>query len=101
MASAQHEFVAYGPSHLAVLGVFLVGAALLMWGGRRQTDAQARLMERILAVLIVTAFVTAMVYKLARPTLGTSVPLQLCDVAELMAAYALWSGQRRAVALTY
>jgi hypothetical integral membrane protein (TIGR02206 family) len=101
LSTAQHEFVAYGPSHLVVLGVFLVGAALLVWGGRRQTDAQARLMGRILAVLIVTAFATALVYKLLRPTLGTSVPLQLCDIAELTAAYALWSGRRRAFALTY
>ena len=31
----------------------------------------------------------------------TSIPLQLCDIAELMAAYALWSQRHWAFALTY
>ena len=99
--SAQQEFEAYGPSHLAVLGVFATGAALLVWIGRRQTESQARLFGRAFAVLIVAAFLVALVYKLIRPNLDTSVPLQLCDVAELTAAYALWSQRHWAFALTY
>lgn len=101
MFAAQREFVAYGPSHLAVLTVFAVGAALLVWLGRRQTEEQARRMSRIFALLILAAFGTALVYKLIRPHLDTSIPLQLCDIAELMAAYALWSGRHHAFALTY
>jgi hypothetical integral membrane protein (TIGR02206 family) len=81
--------------------VFAVGAALLVWRGRRFTGTQARLVGRILAILIVAAFVTALVYKLARPHLDTSVPLQLCDIAELTAAYALWSQRHRAFVLTF
>ena len=99
--SAQREFSAYGPSHWAVLGVFVIGAALLVWIGRRQTESQARLLGRVLGALIVAVFIVAMVYKLIRPTMDTSVPLQLCDVAELTAAYALWSQRHWAFALTY
>lgn len=99
--SAQREFTAYGPSHLVVLGVFVVGAAALIWFGRRQTESQARLFGRVLAAVILTAFVVALVYKLIRPNMDTSVPLQLCDVAELMAAYALWTQRHWAFALTY
>jgi hypothetical integral membrane protein (TIGR02206 family) len=99
--SAQREFSAYGPSHLAVLVVFVVGAAALVWIGRRQTEPQARLFGRGLAALILVAFIVALVYKLIRPALDTSVPLQLCDVAELTAAYALWSQRHWAFALTY
>jgi hypothetical integral membrane protein (TIGR02206 family) len=99
--SAQREFVAYGPSHWAVLGIFVIGAVLLVWFGRRQTDAHARLLGRVLAVLIVAAFIVALVYKLIRPAMDTSVPLQLCDVAELTAAYALWSQRHWAFTLTY
>jgi hypothetical protein len=88
---AQREFTAYGPSHLVVLAVFAIGATLLIWIGRRQTESQARLLGRVLAVLIAAAFVVALVYKLIRPDIQTSVPLQLCDIAELTAAYALWS----------
>jgi len=99
--AAQREFTAYGPSHLAVLIVFAVGAALLVWYGRRQSETQARLVGRIFAVLIMTTFVIALAYKLVRPDLATSVPLQLCDIAELVAAYALWSWRHRAFVLTY
>ena len=101
LASAQPEFSAYGPSHLVVLGLFAIGAALLVWIGRRQTESQARIFGRGLAVLILAAFIVALIYKLVRPDLETSVPLQLCDVAELTAAYALWSQRHWAFALTY
>jgi hypothetical integral membrane protein (TIGR02206 family) len=101
LSSSQHEFSAYGPSHWVVLTLFVVGAVLLVARGRRQTATQARLLSRILAVLMVTAFLTALVYKMIRPDLGTSIPLQLCDIAELTAAYALWSQRHRAFVLTY
>jgi hypothetical integral membrane protein (TIGR02206 family) len=99
--SAQREFSAYGPSHIVVLAVFVIGAALLVWIGRGQTASQARLLGRVLAALIVAAFGVALVYKLAVPTIDSSVPLQLCDLAELSAAYALWSQRHWAFALTY
>jgi hypothetical integral membrane protein (TIGR02206 family) len=99
--NAQRQFVAYGPSHLVVLAIFVIGAALLVWIGRRQTEAQARFFGRAFAVLILAAFIVALVYKLIRPHMDTSIPLQLCDVAELIAVYALWSQRHWAFALTY
>src|SRR3981189_2586484 len=99
--ASQREFSAYGPSHLVVLGVFVLGAAALVWIGRRQTEPQARLLGRVLAVLLLAVFIVALVYKLIRLTLDPSVPLQLCDVAELAAAYALWSQRHWAFALAY
>ncbi|WP_208301382.1 TIGR02206 family membrane protein [Mycobacterium sp. DL440] len=101
MLAAQREFSAYGPSHLVVLAVFVAGAVLLVSIGRRQTESQARLLSRVLAVLLIAAFLVALAYKLAEPTVDTSVPLQLCDVAELAAAYALWSQRHWAFVLTY
>jgi len=101
LLAAQREFSAYGPSHLVVLAIFVVGAVLLVWVGRRQTEAQARVLGRVLAVVIVIAFVVALIYKLVHPHLDTSVPLQLCDIAELTAAYALWSQRHWAFALAY
>lgn len=99
--SAQREFSAYGPSHWVVLAVFAIGAALLVWIGRRQTESQARLLGRVLAVLMLAVIGVALVYKLIRPTLDGSVPLQLCDLAEITAAYALWSQRHWAFVLTY
>jgi hypothetical integral membrane protein (TIGR02206 family) len=101
VVSAQQQFTAYGPSHLVVLAVFAVGAVLLVWAGRRQSDEQSRLFSRGFALLILAAFLVALTYKLIRPDLDTSVPLQLCDIAELAAAYALWSQRHWAFVLTY
>jgi len=101
LLAAQREFTAYGPSHLVVLAIFVVGAVLLVWVGRRQTEAQSRVLGRVLAAVIVAAFVVALIYKLIRPDIQTSIPLQLCDVAELTAAYALWSQRHWAFVLAY
>jgi hypothetical integral membrane protein (TIGR02206 family) len=101
LLAAQREFVAYGPSHVAVLVIFVLGAAALIWIGRRQTESQARLFGRIFAAVILVAFIVALVYKLIRPVLDSSVPLHLCDVAELTAAYALWTQRHWAFVLTY
>ena len=99
--SAQREFSAYGPSHLVVLVVFATGAALAGLDRTSAVRIAGPAPGRALAVLIVTAFIVALVYKLIRPNLDTSVPLQLCDVAELTAAYALWSQRHWAFVLTY
>ncbi len=101
MDQTQRQFEAYGPSHLVVLAIFAVGVGLLIWLGRRQTEAQARVFSRVFALLIVAAFAVALVYKLIRPDIQTSIPIQLCDIAELAAAYALWSQRHWAFALTY
>jgi hypothetical integral membrane protein (TIGR02206 family) len=101
MESAQREFSAYGPSHAAVLVVFAIGAVLLVWIGRRQSESQGRLLGRVLGGVLAATFIVALIYKLVRPSLDTSVPLQLCDVAEVTAAYALWSQRHWAFALTY
>jgi hypothetical integral membrane protein (TIGR02206 family) len=99
--SATGQFTAYGPSHWTVLVIFAIGSAALVWTGRRQTESQARLLGRVLGALTMVIFSAALVYKLVHPTLDHSVPLQLCDLAELTAAYALWSQRRWAFALVY
>jgi hypothetical integral membrane protein (TIGR02206 family) len=94
------QFTAYGPSHWAVIAVFAIGAALLVWVGRRQTERQARLLGRILGVLTALIYAAILVYVLTPPTLD-SVPLQLTDLATVVGAYALWSQKQWAYALTY
>jgi hypothetical integral membrane protein (TIGR02206 family) len=101
LLTAQREFAAYGPSHLVVLAVFAIGAALLVWTGRRQTEAQAQFFGRAFALVIVASFLVALTYKLINRDLQTSIPLQLCDIAELIAAYALWTQRHWAFVLTY
>lgn len=101
VALAAGEFVAYGPSHLSVLALFAIGAGVLVWIGRRQTEAQARAFGRCFALVIVAAFLVALAYKLVQFDIQNSIPLQLCDIAELIAAVALWFGARWAFGVTY
>jgi hypothetical integral membrane protein (TIGR02206 family) len=97
----NREFTAYGPSHWAVLAVFATGAVLLVWIGRRQTDAQARMLGRILGALTGLIYAAVLIYSLIPPSIAWSVPLQLTDLATTAGAYALWSQRHWAVALTY
>lgn len=99
--TASQEFVAFGTSHLITLGVFVIGAVALVVIGRRQTEEQAHRFSRALALVILTGIAVAMAYKLADPDINEVMPLQLCDVAELTAAYALWSRKQWAFALVF
>src|SRR6516164_1686015 len=83
--SATRQFSAYGVSHWTILVVFAIGSAALVWIGRRQTESQARLLGRGLGALTMAIFSVALVYKLIHPAIAQSVPLQLCDLAELTA----------------
>jgi hypothetical integral membrane protein (TIGR02206 family) len=94
------EFTAYGPSHWAVIAVFVIGAVLLVWAGRRQTEQQARRLGRILGAVTALIYAAILIYMLTPPTVD-SVPLQLTDLATMVAAYALWSQKQWAYALTY
>ena len=99
--STQREFSAYGPSYWAVIAVFAIGAALLVWIGRRQTESQARRLGRILGVLTAAIYGAGLIYSLIPPSIDRSVPLNLTDLATVAAAYALWSRRHWAFALTY
>ena len=90
----------YGPSHWAVLALFVVVAVLLVVVGRRQTDAQSRTLGRILGALTAVIYAAVVVYSFVPPS-RWSLPLQLTDLATTAGAYALWSQRHWAVALTY
>ena len=98
--STQREFSAYGPSYWAVIAVFAIGAALLVWIGRRQTESQGRRLGRILGVLTAAIYGAVAIYSLNPPTIYGSVPLSLSDLATFAAAYALWSQRHWPFALT-
>ncbi|WP_156426652.1 TIGR02206 family membrane protein [Mycobacterium sp. IS-3022] len=95
------QFEPYGPSYWGALAVFVIGAVLLVWSGRRQTEPQARGLGRILGGLTAAIYAAILVYNLTPPTLAGSVPLQLTDLATVVAAYALWTQRHWAYALTY
>lgn len=99
--TTQGEFTAYGPSHWAVLAVFALGAAFLVWLGRRQTESAARRFGRVVGALTAAIYVAAFIYSLFPLGVQWSVPLHLTDLATVAAAYAMWSQTAGAFALTY
>lgn len=95
------QFSAYGPSYWAVIAVFVIGSALLVRLGRRQTESQARRLGRVLGALTIAIYGTMFIFTLIPPTVERSVPLRLTDLATVAAGYALWSQRHWAYALTY
>ncbi|OCB44771.1 hypothetical protein A5721_19070 [Mycobacterium vulneris] len=101
MLLSQRQFTVYGPSHWATIAVFVVGAVVLVWFGRRQTEPQSRLLGRVLGAVTAAIYVAMFAYTLVPPSIERSVPLRLTDLATVVGAYALWSQRHWAYVLTY
>jgi len=101
---AAAEFRNYGPSHLGALVVFVLGAILIVWVGRRQRGSDDGLrFSRLFALMIPVITVPLQILQLTPGDwdLDSSLPLQLCDLAWMAAVYALWTHRPWAVGLTY
>lgn len=97
-------FTAFGPSHLGALALLVVGGAVLIGLGRwaRRRDADDRIARGLaVAIVVVTIPLQVLYHTPAYWDFQKSLPLQLCDVASAVAAYALWTRRPWAVALTY
>lgn len=97
------EFTPYGATHLAAVLVLLAGALALGLAGRwRSRDPDDRA-GKVLAVVILgtTLPLQALYFTPEHWSLQRSLPVQLCDVATLAAAYGLWTHRWWAVGLTY
>jgi hypothetical integral membrane protein (TIGR02206 family) len=100
LIAAQGQFTAYGPSHWAVLTVFVIGAVGLVWIGRRESEAQSRVFGKVLGAVTAVIYAAVLLYSFIPPS-RWSMPLQLTDLATVAGAYALWSQRHWAFALTY
>ena len=94
------RFEAYGPSHLTVLAICVVGIVAIMLFGRR---AQSTGVNRGFAVAIVLVTIPLQVLQLLPEEWNprTSLPLQLCDLAWMFAVYSLWTRSRLSATVTY
>ena len=104
MPVAATRFESFSGQHVALLGLFVVGAVLLVLLGRRhRSTSSSRLTRRVLAVGLVLAAVPNQLYVLSpdRFSAGSSVPLELCDLAWMTAVWALWTRAPLPTALTY
>jgi len=97
-------FEAFTPEHALLLALLLVGAVVLGRVGLRQRVAGDPVrFRRAFAVLIPVFTVPFQVLQLLPGdfTLDTSLPLQVCDLSWMVAVWALWTRDARAIALLY
>lgn len=100
----MQRFSPYGPSHWAVLALFVVGVVVVITAGRQHRGtAVAVRISRFLALAILAVQIPFTAYTLlpGQFDINTSLPLQLSDLAWIAAAYALWTRRQWAFALTY
>lgn len=102
---ASEKFQAFTGQHWLLIGIFLVGLVLVVvWGRSHRGTPREQPVRRGYAVVLGLAVVTMLFYYAFEPggvDLGTSLPLELCDVAEFTAVVALWTRSPRATAFTY
>jgi hypothetical integral membrane protein (TIGR02206 family) len=95
-------FEAYSPSHLVVLGVFVVGVVVLLAFGPVVRGSRA---EQPLAVALALGNIgfglAGTATELVPFEVKGSLPLQICDFAWVAVAWALLTRHRVALALTY
>jgi len=101
MPLVTNRFQSFSTEHLILLGLFLVVFAALVVIGRSRGDNER--FRRVFAIAIPCFTVPMQVMQLLPGDFdrGTSLPLQYCDLAWGIAAYALWTRRPWAVALTY
>ncbi len=103
LATAE-RFETYGATHLAVLAIFVVGVVVVTVAGRRLRDRSAeQLVRRVFAVVLLCVTIPLQVLQLTPGewNLQTSLPFQLCDLAWMFAAHALWTRNRLTSTITY
>lgn len=103
MLEVERTFVPYGASHWAVMSFLAGGALLLVVLGRRLSEAEGVRVGRTFAVVMAAFLVPMLVYRLtpSQWDVHVSLPLHLCDLAWMVAAFALWTRSWWAYVLTF
>src|SRR3954452_12229833 len=104
MPLAADGFRAFSPQHYLLIGIFLAGAvALVVLGRSRRRRGAGDRFDRAFAVAIVVVTVPSQLYQLAPWdfSLGSSLPLALCDFAWIVGAWALWTHDAVPTGLIY
>jgi hypothetical integral membrane protein (TIGR02206 family) len=100
----EQAFQAFTAEHAVLLVLLVVGAVGLGRLGARQRARGGDLGFRRGFALMIPVFTLPFQVLQLLPgdfTLGTSLPLQVCDLSWIVAVYALWTREPRALALLY
>ncbi len=103
--AASARFQTFSEQHWLLLAIFAAGMVLFpLWGRSHRGTPTEQVARRSFAITLGVAAVTMQTYYLLEPNefdLGSSLPLELCDIAEYAAIFALWTRSERATAFTY
>jgi len=100
----ETPFLPFGTAHLATLTLFVILAAGMAYAGRllRGSPWQLRASRALAIMLLVTQVPIRVALLLPRNwDLRYSLPLQICDIAAIIAVFALWTHGRWAFAIVY
>lgn len=100
------RFQAFSTQHLMLIALCVVGLGVAVALGRhlsRGTSGTEQRVRRALALVVLAWTVPLQVLQLLPGDfdLGGSLPLQICDLSWMLAAYALWTRRPGACALLY
>ncbi|MHC4402190.1 MAG: YwaF family protein [Planctomycetota bacterium] len=101
---SENRFVLFGAAHLGAFVVLGLSTAALVWAGRRLRGSNGQTwLSRGLALSIVLCQGTMQIEVLlpAHFLLDDSLPLEVCDLAWVLAVYALWTHKPWAFGLVY
>ncbi|WP_461153900.1 YwaF family protein [Saccharopolyspora tripterygii] len=103
MGPVADRFVAYGASHWALMALIVAGSAVLVVLGRGLAEGTADRFCRVFALVVLGFNVPLLVFRLmpGEWDVAESLPLHLCDLAWVVAAWALWTRRARPHALLY
>jgi hypothetical integral membrane protein (TIGR02206 family) len=103
-ADERYDFTTLGPVHWVALVVFVLGCVWLVRLGRRQRGTGREVGFSRAFALAIPLFTVPMQVLQFTPeewNLDTSLPLQICDLAWMLAVYALWTRRRWAAAVSW
>ena len=101
---AQDRFEPWSGQHLLLLALTAIGIVVAIWWGRSHRGTPREIYaRRALALVSLSVTVGMQIYWLMPHvrTVRNSWPLQLSDLADYAAVFALWTRGRRSAAFTY
>lgn len=104
LSDDRTDFTAFGLVHGAMLAVFVVVAVCLVFLGRRQRGTGREVVFARAFAVVIPLFTVPLQLIQFLPgewNLTTSLPLQICDFAWVVAIYALWTRRRWAVTVNW
>ncbi|MDI2027384.1 TIGR02206 family membrane protein [Saccharopolyspora sp. TS4A08] len=103
MEPVGDRFVVYGASHWVLMGLIVVGSVVLVVFGRGLSRDGAERWCRGFALVVVGFNLPLLAYRLTPGAwdLFNSLPLHLCDLAWVVAGWALWTRASTPHALLY